>query len=212
METTTVLISVFLFALVSTGQATKCEDVDMDCGRLDLERNICADPYDAITLCIRYCGLCTDPAHPTVCEDHDVECPTFANQQFCAQEQAKKLCRKTCNFCHNSTVPGSNPGLTVQGPSASVPPPKATHPPPASNGAAMMEIPDPKCHDVDERCSALIHVHNCMTDHLTQMLCQRSCDLCPYVLVSPDSALDAGAKPNITSQVLNTQSDSGQMK
>uniref|UniRef100_A0A2C9JXP8 ShKT domain-containing protein n=1 Tax=Biomphalaria glabrata TaxID=6526 RepID=A0A2C9JXP8_BIOGL len=39
------------------------------------------------------------------------------------------------------------------------------------------DIPDPSCLDIDHNC--FFHLHECYSNNVVRMLCQRSCDLCP---------------------------------
>ncbi|CAL1526525.1 unnamed protein product, partial [Lymnaea stagnalis] len=184
MELTMITVVVGLMVMGSGCQATVCEDTDPDCARLDLERNICGNPFDAIMHCAKYCGHCpaSGPAIVSFCEDSDPGCPTYANPRSCALELTRRSCPKSCHVCGQQ-------GETTTSPSTGTP----QTPPPfvearfdvmnsrhAGTHTALLEIPDPRCQDVDHHCNSFIHLNDCINDPLTRLLCQRSCDLCPY--------------------------------
>ncbi|KAK0053820.1 zinc metalloproteinase nas-14 [Biomphalaria pfeifferi] len=176
MEYLLIVFSVALFALDS--QATiVCEDVEMDCARLDIERNICTDPLESSVYCAKYCGHCTKTIVVPLCEDNDGGCREMATPDFCSREQGRQMCHKSCNACKG--IPSVQTVTSTTSSPVNLPMSAALNVNPSVVFPASLnsDIPDPSCLDIDHNC--FFHLHECYSNNVVRMLCQRSCDLCP---------------------------------
>ncbi|XP_055898595.1 uncharacterized protein LOC106062136 [Biomphalaria glabrata] len=171
-----IVFSVALYALDS--QATiVCEDVEMDCARLDIERNICTDPLESSVYCAKYCGHCTKTIVVPLCEDNDGGCREMATPDFCSREQGRNMCPKSCNAC--KVIPSVQTVTSTTSSPVNLPMSAALNVNPivAFPASLNFDIPDPSCLDIDHNC--FFHLHECYSNNVVRMLCQRSCDLCP---------------------------------
>ncbi|KAH9514511.1 hypothetical protein Btru_025527 [Bulinus truncatus] len=169
-----IITGCFILLLVVGCQATVCEDIEADCARLDIERNICSDPLESSVYCTKYCGHCAGPVVVVpLCEDNDRSCRTLASTSYCSQEQGRQMCPKSCNSCKKSHAGDTRGDTSVISKNEAMKAGSKVN----QTSSSAAEILDPACQDIDHGC--FFHLHECYSSMLIRMMCQRSCHLCP---------------------------------